>query len=84
MKRRGLLREVLASGAGKLGVAMALVLGVAALVVLATFPLDFGPSALVGSGRLGRLPQGRAARLERGLLGQSPGRAPHPGGLGAQ
>ncbi len=44
MKRRGLLREVLASGAGKLGVAMALVLGVAALVVVATFPLDFGPT----------------------------------------
>ena len=44
MKRRSLLREVLASGAGKLGVALALVLGVAALVVVATFPLDFGPT----------------------------------------
>ena len=44
MNRRSLLREVLASGPGKLGVAMALVLGVAALVVVATFPLDFGPT----------------------------------------
>ena len=44
MSRRSLLREVLASGAGKLGVAMALILGVAAIIVVATFPLDFGPT----------------------------------------
>jgi peptide/nickel transport system permease protein len=44
MKRRSLLREVLATGAGKVGVAMALILGVSALLVLATFPLDFGPA----------------------------------------
>ena len=44
MRRRGLLREVLASGAGKLGLAMALILGLAALLVLVTFPLDFGPT----------------------------------------
>ncbi len=43
MSRRSLLREILASGAGKLGVLLALVLGVAAVVVVATFPLDFGP-----------------------------------------
>jgi peptide/nickel transport system permease protein len=44
VKRRGLLREVLSSGAGRLGVALALLLGVAAIVVVATFPLDFGPA----------------------------------------
>jgi peptide/nickel transport system permease protein len=44
MKRRGLIRQVLASPAGKLGAALALVLGVAAIIVLATFPLDFGPT----------------------------------------
>ncbi len=44
MKRRGLLRQVLASPAGKLGVALAIVLGLASLIVVATFPLDFGPA----------------------------------------
>ena len=44
MRRRGLLREVLASGAGKLGVAMALGLGVASILVVVTFPFDFGPT----------------------------------------
>jgi peptide/nickel transport system permease protein len=44
MKRRGLLRQVLASPAGKLGVALAMVLGLASLIVVATFPLDFGPA----------------------------------------
>lgn len=44
MRRRSLLREVLASGAGKIGLAMALTLGVVALIVVATFPLDFGPA----------------------------------------
>ncbi len=44
MKRRGLLRQVLASTAGKIGVTLAVILGVISLVVLATFPLDFGPA----------------------------------------
>ncbi len=44
MRRRSLLREVLASGAGKVGLAMALVLGLVALLVVVTFPLDFGPA----------------------------------------
>jgi peptide/nickel transport system permease protein len=35
---------VLASGAGKVGVTMALVLAGAAILVLLTFPLDFGPT----------------------------------------
>jgi peptide/nickel transport system permease protein len=44
MKRKSLLRQVLASGPGKLGVTMALVLGLASLLVLVTTPLDFGPT----------------------------------------
>lgn len=44
MRRRSLLREVLASGPGKLGMAMALTLGLVALLVVVTFPLDFGPA----------------------------------------
>ncbi len=44
MRRRGLLRQVLASTAGKVGVTLAVILGVVSLVVLATFPLDFGPA----------------------------------------
>jgi peptide/nickel transport system permease protein len=44
MRRRSLWREVLRSPAGKLGVALALVLGLASLLVLVTFPLDFGPT----------------------------------------
>jgi peptide/nickel transport system permease protein len=44
MKRRSLWREVLASRAGKIGVALALTLGLASLVVLVSFPLDFGPT----------------------------------------
>jgi peptide/nickel transport system permease protein len=43
VRRRGLLREVLASGAGKVGVSLAVLLGLGAVVVLLTFPLDFGP-----------------------------------------
>jgi peptide/nickel transport system permease protein len=42
--RRGILREVLSSTPGKLGVALALVLSTVAVLVVATFPLDFGPS----------------------------------------
>lgn len=44
MKRRSLLREVLASTAGKIGVALALLLGITSLLVLLTMPLDFGPT----------------------------------------
>ncbi len=44
MRRRGLLRGVLASTAGKIGVALALILGLSSLLVLLTFPLDFGPA----------------------------------------
>ena len=44
MTRRSLLREVLASGAGKAGVTLAVVLGLASVLVLVTFPLDFGPT----------------------------------------
>ncbi len=44
MKRRSLLRQVLASTAGKIGVTLAVILGGVSLVVLATFPLDFGPA----------------------------------------
>jgi peptide/nickel transport system permease protein len=44
VKRRSLVREVLSSTAGKLGVALALTLGLVSLLVLVTFPLDFGPT----------------------------------------
>jgi peptide/nickel transport system permease protein len=44
MKRRSLLRQILASGAGKLGVAMAIVLGIVSILVVVTMPLDFGPT----------------------------------------
>jgi len=44
MRRRSILREVLSSGAGKLGVAMAVVLLTVAVFVVVTFPLDFGPA----------------------------------------
>ena len=39
-----MLRGVLASTAGKIGVALALILGISSLLVLLTFPLDFGPA----------------------------------------
>jgi peptide/nickel transport system permease protein len=44
VRRRSLLRQVLASTAGKVGVALALLLGVSSLLVLLTMPLDFGPT----------------------------------------
>ncbi len=44
MKRRSLWRAVLASTAGKVGVALMLVLLGTSLLVLITFPLDFGPA----------------------------------------
>ena len=44
MARRGLLRELLRSGVGRLGVTMAVILGVMAIFVLLTYPADFGPS----------------------------------------
>lgn len=44
MRRRSLLREVLASTPGKLGVALALILGTVSILVVVTFPLDFGPA----------------------------------------
>ena len=44
MKRRSLLRQVLDSTPGRIGVALALVLGTISLLVVATFPLDFGPA----------------------------------------
>ena len=44
MRQRSLLRQILATTAGKLGVAMALLLGTMSLIVLVTFPLDFGPT----------------------------------------
>jgi len=44
VRRRSLLRQVLASTAGKLGVALALVLGITSVLVLLTMPLDFGPT----------------------------------------
>ena len=44
MTRRAILREVLRSGAGKLGVALAVILGVTAILVVFTFPFDFGPA----------------------------------------
>ena len=44
MRRRSLLRQVLDSTAGKIGVALALLLGVSSLLVLLTMPLDFGPT----------------------------------------
>jgi len=44
VRRRSILRQVLASTPGKLGVAMALVLGLLSLIVIVTFPLDFGPT----------------------------------------
>ena len=44
MALRGLLRELLRSGVGRLGVSMALVLGVMAIFVVLTYPADFGPA----------------------------------------
>ena len=44
MRRRSLLREVLRSTPGKVGAALALFLGLASLLVVLTFPLDFGSS----------------------------------------
>ena len=44
MRRRSFLREVLRSTPGKLGAALALILGIASILVVATFPLDFGSS----------------------------------------
>ena len=44
MKRRSFLSQVLSSGAGKVGVTLAVILGTVSLLVLVTFPLDFGPS----------------------------------------
>ena len=44
MRRRNLIREVLSSAAGKVGVALAVVLVVAAVFVVAVYPWDFGPS----------------------------------------
>jgi peptide/nickel transport system permease protein len=44
MKQQSLLRQVLASTAGKLGVTLAVILGLVSLLVLVTFPLDFGPA----------------------------------------
>ncbi len=71
VKRRSLLREVLASGAGKLGVAHGARAGRGGPRRGGHVPARLRPDALVGPGGLGRLPQGRAARLERGLLGRS-------------
>jgi peptide/nickel transport system permease protein len=44
VRRRSLLREVLASVPGKLGVALAILLGLSSVLVLVSFPLDFGPT----------------------------------------
>ncbi|CAN5792861.1 ABC transporter permease [soil metagenome] len=44
MTRRGILREVLSSAPGKVGVALALGLTTVAVLVVLTFPLDFGPA----------------------------------------
>jgi peptide/nickel transport system permease protein len=44
VRRRGILRELLASWAGRIGVVLAVVLTLAAVLVVLTFPLDFGPS----------------------------------------
>jgi peptide/nickel transport system permease protein len=41
---RGLSREVLRSGVGRLGVALALILSLLALWVVVTYPADFGPA----------------------------------------
>ena len=59
---------------------MALVLARGRHPRAAHLPAGLRAHALVGPGGLGGLPQGRAARLERGVLGGAPGRAPHPGG----
>jgi peptide/nickel transport system permease protein len=44
MRRRSILREILSSGAGKAGVTLGIILMATSLFVLATFPLDFGPT----------------------------------------
>ncbi|MFV2063480.1 MAG: ABC transporter permease [Chloroflexota bacterium] len=44
MRRRSILREILSSGAGRVGVTMAVILGGIAIFVVFTFPLDFGPA----------------------------------------
>jgi peptide/nickel transport system permease protein len=41
---RGILRELLASGPGRIGLVLALLLSIVAVWVLLTYPLDFGPS----------------------------------------
>jgi peptide/nickel transport system permease protein len=43
MRRRSIAREVLSSWAGRVGVGLAAVLTLAAVLVVVTFPLDFGP-----------------------------------------
>lgn len=44
MSRRGILRALLASGPGRLGVTLAIVLSAVAVWVLLSYPLDFGPT----------------------------------------
>ena len=44
VSRRAILREILRSGAGKLGITLAIILGVTSILVVVTFPLDFGPT----------------------------------------
>jgi len=44
VRRRSILRQVLASTAGKIGVTMALLLSLLSVIVIVTFPLDFGPT----------------------------------------
>jgi peptide/nickel transport system permease protein len=44
MTRRGLLRELLATGPGKVGAGMAVLLTLVSAYVLLTYPLDYGPT----------------------------------------
>ena len=44
MRRRSILRQVLSSAAGKIGVTLAIILLSVSVLVLLTFPLDFGPT----------------------------------------
>jgi peptide/nickel transport system permease protein len=57
VNRRGILRQVLSSGAGKVGVAMALTLSIVAGWVLITYPLDFGPRRWSDPGAWADLPK---------------------------
>jgi peptide/nickel transport system permease protein len=44
MKRRGILRQLLASGPGRVGLFLAAILSITSVYVVLTYPLDYGPT----------------------------------------